>query len=349
MADDKADSPLPYNDDPNDDPNDVREHKESSEDLQVSHTFFGLFPMHKPMWHYCMLAFIDVEANAITAFSFQYTTLTSITLFDNLAIPTAMVLSRCLFSRKYTWVHFGGVLICMVGVVVNMVQDYDDDQNIEEQQEYPHKLRGDLCAITGGILYGVSNVMAEVTLRDSNDSAEYLGIMGFFAFIFATIQAWIVEPNEILAFFGRDMELDGDGATCHTERWWMLAVYVGFTAFGYVGGSRFLQISEATFFALSLLTGDLWSVIFSIFFEHIIPHPLFFLALVFVLSGMVIYETAPSPVPEDRSVAEDEDATGPRGALPGSTSNVHTVPSIDYVSAIEDAEARNSISEGRLT
>mmetsp|Transcript_13347 Transcript_13347/g.32067 ORF Transcript_13347/g.32067 Transcript_13347/m.32067 type:complete len:234 (+) Transcript_13347:2752-3453(+) len=230
-----------------------------------------------------------------------------------------MVLSGCLFSRKYTWVHFGGVLVCMVGVVLNMVQDYDDDQNVEEQQEYPHKLRGDLCAITGGIMYGVSNVMVEVTLRDSRDSAEYLGVMGFFAFILATIQAWIVEPDEIFAFFGRDMESDGDegGATCHTERWWMLAVYVGCTAFAYVGGSRFFQISEATFFALSLLTGDLWSVIFSIFFEHIIPHPLFFLGMVFVLSGMIMYEMAPSPVLEDRSVMVNEDPNNrPNGALP---------------------------------
>ncbi|CAJ1949249.1 unnamed protein product [Cylindrotheca closterium] len=344
---DEVSSTVPYNDHPND----VILRKESSssaEDVSSSHSFFGLFPMHKPMWQYCMLALIDLEANVITASAFQYTTLTSITLFDNLAIPTAMLLSRCLFSRKYTWIHFGGVLICMVGVVVNMWQDYDDDQNIEEQEEYPHKLRGDLCAIAGGIMYGVSNVMVEVTIRGSSDSAEYLGIMGFFGFILATIQAWIVHPDEILAFFGY-MELDGGVATCHTERWWILAAYVGCTAFAYAGASRFFQISEATFFALSLLTGDLWSVIFSVFFEHIIPHPLFFLALVFVLSGMLVYEMAPSPVLEDRcAVVYDEDANGGlRGSLPVSANNIHIAPSSNYVSVVEGEEADNSIPKGR--
>lgn len=71
-----------------------------------------------------------------------------------------------------------------------------------------------------------------------------------------------------------------------------------------MGASRFFQISEATFFGLSLLSGDLWSVIFSVFAEGIVPHSLFFIALVFVLGGMIIYEMAPSPVVGDRSQNE---------------------------------------------
>mmetsp|Transcript_13344 Transcript_13344/g.32046 ORF Transcript_13344/g.32046 Transcript_13344/m.32046 type:complete len:137 (+) Transcript_13344:2300-2710(+) len=56
--DDQVDySTLPYNDHPN---NAMELHRESStEDLQLlSHSFFGLFPMHKPMLQYCILALI---------------------------------------------------------------------------------------------------------------------------------------------------------------------------------------------------------------------------------------------------------------------------------------------------
>jgi drug/metabolite transporter (DMT)-like permease len=286
-------------------PDNITATSNSEDEIDVSlptHSFFfGLFPMHKPMWQYFVIALIDVEANAITAFSFRYTTLTSVTLFDNLAIPTAMVLSRCFFSRQYTWIHLSGVAICMVGVFLNMVQDYDDDQDVEEQAEYPHKLRGDMLAITGGILYGINNVMVEVTIRDSGDTTEYLGTMGFFAFLIAIVQALALERQDILDFLGRGDHADD---ACHSERWWLLSAYVGCTVLSYVGGSRFFQISEATFFGLSLLTGDLWSVIFSIFAEHIIPHSLFFVALVFVLSGMLIYEMAPSPVLADRAQEE---------------------------------------------
>ena len=63
----------------------------------------------------------------------------------------------------------------------------------------------------------------------------------------------------------------------------------------YIGASHFLIISDAAFFNLSLLTGDLWSVIFSVIAEHIVPEPLFFAALMLVLSGVVMYEMAPSP------------------------------------------------------
>jgi len=46
----------------------------------------------------------------------------------------------------------------------------------------------------------------------------------------------------------------------------------------------------------SLLTGDAWSVAFSVFGEGIKPAPLFYVALCVTLLGVVIYETAPSPV-----------------------------------------------------
>ena len=47
---------------------------------------------------------------------------------------------------------------------------------------------------------------------------------------------------------------------------------------------------------LSLLTGDAWAVAFSVFAEGIKPPPTFYVALAITLSGVIIYETAPSPV-----------------------------------------------------
>ena len=54
-----------------------------------------------------------------------------------------------------------------------------------------------------------------------------------------------------------------------------------------------------------LLMGDLWLVLFSIVAERIVPQPLFFVALVFVLSGVILYEMAPSPVLDDRNSDEN--------------------------------------------
>ena len=52
----------------------------------------------------------------------------------------------------------------------------------------------------------------------------------------------------------------------------------------------------------SLLTGDAWAVAFSVFAEGIVPSPSFYAALFITLTGVVIYETAPSPVIKPKTV-----------------------------------------------
>jgi len=212
----------------------------------------------------------------------------------------------------------------MVGVVLNVLQDYESDINNgddetttttatttakEEAYYYPHKLRGDLCAITGGILYGLNDVLTEVTVsNETGDTTEYLGMLGLFGFLISFLQSLLLEREDIRKFFSEKSD-DGDidsnddddnGATsCSLPVGFLLLFsFVGVTMLSYVGGSRFLVISEAAFFNLSLLTGDLWSVVFSVVAERIVPQPLFFAALAAVLSGVVLYEMAPSPALE---------------------------------------------------
>ena len=275
------------------------------------------------LWWYLLLAFFDVEANAVTMLAFRYTTLTSVTLFDALAIPAAMVISRCVVfrsSRRYRPLHYFGVLLCMVGVLLNVFQDYKSDENQnddeEQQQEYPHKLLGDLCAITGGILYGLNDVLTEVTVSKADDTTEYLGMLGVFGFLISFLQSLLLERDDIREFFdssnsgsfdddssngGDDVNaaMDTMTSSCSLQSGFLLLfAFVVVTICSYVGGSHFLVLSEAAFFNLSLLTGDLWSVLFSVVAERIVPRPLFFAALVAVLSGVVVYEMAPSPALE---------------------------------------------------
>lgn len=68
-------------------------------------------------------------------------------------------------------------------------------------------------------------------------------------------------------------------------------------------------IHSLLFFVLlayrSLLTGDAWAVAFSVFAEGIKPPPAFYVALIITLSGVVIYETAPSPVVDSNEYVEE--------------------------------------------
>lgn len=281
------------------------------------------------IWYF-FLAFVDVQANAITILAYKYTAMTSVVLFDALAIPSSMIISRCIVfrsTRRYSVLHYVGVIICMIGVVLNVLQDYESGSDDSESSssssmvndEFPHKMRGDLFAILGGILYGLNNVLTEVTVSETGDPTEYLGMLGSCGFLLATVQSILFEREEIKDFFvqqTRDqielgalvIDIDNnEDATCSTQLGLLLLFsFAGVTVINYMGASRFLIVSEAAFFSLSLLTGDLWSVAFSVFAERIVPKPLFFLALMAVLGGVVVYEMAPSPALEKASSLQQE-------------------------------------------
>ena len=163
-------------------------------------------------------------------------------------------------------------------------------------------------------LYHIS-VLTEVTVT-SGDTTEYLGMIGLFGFCISFVQSLVLEQDDIRKFFGNkenddeddtDIDIDSSVTMCSLHiRFILLFSFVGVTMLGYIGASRFLIISEAAFFNLSLLTGDLWSVVFSVVAERIVPQPLFFAALASVLSGVVLYEMAPSPAPE-KGIKYEED------------------------------------------
>jgi len=276
----------------------------NANDISKAYSLFGVIPLHSPLRMYAMVAIFDVYANYTTIMAFKYTTITSVSLFDALAIPSAIILSRVVFGRRYTKIHLLGVMVCSIGIALNVFQDYREDKHLEEvsddeesaqeemiKEDYPHKMRGDILAIIGGTLFGISNTLQEVTVRDST-LTEYLGCMTFFASIISILQVIILERDEVMTFF-RQSASD----TCSISEGPIL--FFAFAIGGmvnYTGIGAFLQISDAAFLNLSLLTGDAWAVAFSVLGEGIVPPASFYIALAITVCGVLIYETAPSPV-----------------------------------------------------
>lgn len=71
------------------------------------------------------------------------------------------------------------------------------------------------------------------------------------------------------------------------------------------GEVRFLILSEAALLNLSLLTSDLWAVVFSIFMVAAVPGAAYYGALLLIIAGIVLYEAGPSPtsIPADIDIA----------------------------------------------
>lgn len=261
------------------------------DDSSPRYWFCRVLPLEASPWAYLGIAFLDVEANYMTVLAYRYTTITSITLFDALAIPSAMILSWIFLGRRYTSIHYCGVIVCMSGVVYNVLADYETNLNSTSgSKEYPNKVLGDVLAISGGIVYGANDTLAETAVRRFGGPTEFLGMLGLFGLIISIIQAVILERSEIVEFF------QGGNACSVPTGLGLLLAYVFTNTLSYVGASRFLLLSEATFLNLSFLTGDFWSLFFSIVAERIVPSPLFFVALTLTISGVLIYELGPSPI-----------------------------------------------------
>ena len=255
----------------------------------------GLVPIQSSPLLYAGVATADVYANYTTILAFKYTTITNVSLFDALAIPSAMVISRFFFGRRYTRIHLLGVFICGVGVSMNILLEYEANKGKSGEENsvetnYPHKMMGDTLAIIGGLLFGVDNTLQEIAVRDWGSLDEYLACMTFFSSIITFIQALVIERENIGAFFQ-----DSGNETC-PKAWGVLlyAVFVLGCMLQYLGISAFLRISDAAFLNLSLLTGDAWAVCYSVFAESIYPTGGFYLALLITVSGVVVYEAAPS-------------------------------------------------------
>jgi solute carrier family 35, member F1/2 len=276
----------------------------SLESIKTYPFLFGLLTLSTPAYVYFFMAILDVYANYFTVLAFKYTTITSVTLLDALAIPSAMVLSRAFLKRDYSRVHLAGALLCMVGVVLNVLQDYEDDKHDNTTTndadtdpavlDFPYKVKGDILATLGGILFGASSVVGEVAVRDLGGPNEYVGMLGFFCALICFVQTIVLEMDDVAEFLGRKVA-PNDSCSQATSRI-LLVAFVIIMVINYLGRAWFLQVSEAAFLNLSLLTGDMWSVLFSVFAEKIAPHAFFYVALTITLSGVFVYEMAPSPI-----------------------------------------------------
>ena len=285
--------------------NTITDQKDDEKKTQHS-LCFGYIRIHAPVWVYFIRGLLDVEANYFTFLGYRYTTFSSASLFDSLAIPSAMIASRLILGRKYHMAHLIGAMVCMCGVIWNVLVDYhqdiEDSQNEDQDNKYPDKTLGDFLTILGGILYGLNDVLAEIAVKNYGGTHEFLGMVGFFGTIISVVQAVALETDQIKKYFYKP-ELAGDentGSNCSLiESWSFLISYSVVMYISYVGTAFFLKVSEAAILNLSLLTADFWSVIFTIVVQQILPSPMFWVALFLIISGVFIYEIAPSPLVEE--------------------------------------------------
>ncbi|EJD74808.1 hypothetical protein LOAG_17930 [Loa loa] len=229
--------------------------------------------LRKRGWRYLLLAIVDVEANYIIVYAYQFTNLTSVQLLDCSTIPMVLLLSWLFLSTRYLLTHIIGVGICLIGIAVLIWADALEGKGASGGS---NRILGDVLCLTGSVLYAVGNVCEEFLVKQNN-RVEYLGMVGLFGSIISGIQLAALEHRELASINWSGM---------------IVVYYVLFAAsmfLFYSMVSVVLQESSALMFNLSVLTADFYTLVFGLFIFKYEFHPLYFVSFSLVIIGSLIY------------------------------------------------------------
>ncbi|KAL6067718.1 Solute carrier family 35 member F1-like [Balamuthia mandrillaris] len=206
-------------------------------------------------WFYLLISIADVEANFLVVKAYQYTTITSVMLLDCFSIPCVMLLTFVLLRTRYRPLHYVGVLLCLAGLAGLVVADANYNR---EHGGGSKPLLGDILCLCGALLYSLSNVGQEASVKRF-DRVEFLAMIGLFGFPINFMQASLLEYQE------------WKSTTWNTP---VVLLMLGFAACLFLLYSLtpfVLQMSGSTMFNLSLLTSDGFAIIAGIFlFDHVV-------------------------------------------------------------------------------
>ena len=239
---------------------------------------------------YIISAILDVEANFLVILAYNYTSITSVMLLDCFTIPCAMFFSYICLGCTYRYKHMIGVILCLLGLSCIIMNDslQQQQQDNDDNDNNSNPVLGDILCLCGAILYAASNILQEFLVKFHNRE-EYLGKLGVFGIMIAIIQFMIIDYPSI--------ETNNNNNNIFTLT--MIFTMIGFILclnFMYINTTIFLQSNDAILFNLSLLTSDVYAVIFTYFYEGYLVSWLYFIAFSLVIIGLIIYHIEKPPI-----------------------------------------------------
>lgn len=246
-------------------------------DTRTTHRFS--FPGNRrllvPWWIYLLMSILDVVPNYFALLSYRFTSLTSTTLLGSLTVPSTMFFTRIFLSKTFGMHQYGGVVLCVLGGALTV---YKDASNFGAT----NSTVGDVLAVVAAIVYGLGDAVAEYSVKRM-DRFEYLGMLGLFGMVLTFCSIMATEYHSVLGLVGNP---NNHGILVLT-----FLSYIFSVLFYYVSATKFLVSSDATLLNLSLQTVNLWAMGFAWLTKtEATPSPLFFVALLLVVSGVLLYE-----------------------------------------------------------
>ncbi|CAJ2632378.1 unnamed protein product [Trifolium pratense] len=252
-----------------------------------------LYRHQKPLvsWYwYLLLGFADAQGCYLVIKAYQYSSITSVTLLDCWVVPWVILLTWIFLGTRYSLWQLGGGTLCVLGLSLVLVSDtWDGSSNGGGSKP----LLGDVLVIVGTIFYAISNVGEEFCVKNK-DRIEVVTMIGVYGFLVTAIEVSVLELKTLESIkWSANIVLAFAGYGVSSFIFYSLAPFV-------------LKLSGSTMFNLSLLTSDMWAVIFRVFFYHQKVDWLYFLSFLVVGIGLIIYSTTEKKSVPASVTTEDE-------------------------------------------
>ncbi|AES82009.1 solute carrier family 35 member F2 [Medicago truncatula] len=254
-----------------------------------------LYRHQKPLvsWYwYLLLGFADAQGCYLVIKAYQYTSVTSVTLLDCWTVPWAILLTWIFLGTRYSlWQLCGGTL-CVLGLSLVLFSDtWDGGGGGGGGGSKP--ILGDVLVIVGTVFFAVSNVVEEFCVK-KKDRVEAVTMLGVYGFLVTAIEVSVLELKTL-----KSIKWSGD----------IVLAFAGYgvSSFIYCSLAPFvLKFGGSAMFNLSLLTSDMWAVLFRVFIYHQKVDWLYFVSFLVVGIGLIIYSTTEKKLVPASATTEDE-------------------------------------------
>ncbi|WBW75098.1 transmembrane transporter [Schizosaccharomyces osmophilus] len=225
-------------------------------------------------WKYIIFAFFDVEGNYFVVLAYQYTSVISASLLDSWATVAVVILSFLFLKVRYHWSQLLGIVVCIGGLALLVVSDLKNYGSNTKSAVNPGL--GDGYMILGATCYGLSNTIEEY-FASKLPLYVVVGQLSLYSSIISIVQNFIFDRHEFLHLhWTRSM-----GG--------YLAGFIIVMLILYSLAPICFRMSSATFYNISVLTSDFWSLIIGIhvFGNHV--YWLYPIAFVMIIIGLFLY------------------------------------------------------------
>ncbi|KAI3746242.1 hypothetical protein L6452_08666 [Arctium lappa] len=227
--------------------------------------------LHISWYWYVLLAFVDVQGSYLVNKSYQFSSITSVTILDCATVIWVIILTWIFLGTKYSIWQFLGAALCVTGLCLVLLSDSGVGGGGGS-----NPVLGDVLVIAATCFFAFSNVGEEFCVKKVGQ-IEVITMFGSFGMLLSVIEMAIFERKSLESVS------------------WSPQVILTFAGYGIAGFMYYsltplvLQASGATLFNLSLLTADMWAVIIRVFLYHQKVDWLYYVSFLLVGFGLIIY------------------------------------------------------------